>query len=243
MCVSEWLSTPIDKRLLTWENVRNISIDEADSRGSERLVEIIESSRLKAYSAYYHDHISGALKSVYTRESILRKLHELLQHLPREIGILVLDAWRPIEVQEALRSNFRENLVAEYPECSDTQIEAILNQFVAKPSQDPLAPSPHLTGGSIDLTLFDLGTNSELDMGTSFDAMEEASWSHYYEENAGTLEAEQIRENRRLLINGMKSVGFSNLPSEWWHFDYGNQLWGYYTDQNAFYGIANKNNY
>lgn len=238
MTFNRWLQTPVSQQEMAWQAVRQVPIELTDPRSQEALVAIKASRRLKVYSAYYHDHIPGALKAVYTRKSILAKLHELLQKLPSHLGIMVLDAWRPIAVQEALRHNFRDRLVTAYPDCTKAQIEALLDQFVAKPSIDPLAPSPHLTGGSIDLTLFDLQTQSELDMGTNFDAMEEASWSHYFEDNGDHLGADQIRDHRRILIQGMKSVGFSNLPSEWWHFDYGNQLWGYYTNQAAFYGIA-----
>lgn len=237
MSAQEWLQKPVKNSDLMWEKVREVLIDTKNVLSHEALVEIKPSARLSVYSAYYHDHIAGALLPVYTRESILEKLYQLLEKLPENLGILVLDAWRPIAVQEALRHDFRDNLVVEYPNFNDAQIDEILNQFVAKPSQDPMAPSPHLTGGSIDLTLFDVASNQELDMGTSFDAIDEASWSHYFEES-GDLETRQIRDNRRLLIHGMRSVGFSNLPSEWWHFDFGNQLWGYYTENKAFYGIT-----
>lgn len=238
MGVNDWLKMPIQNQMMSWEDVRHIPIDRKNPLHQELLVEIEPSVRLKVYSAYYHEGIAGSLQAVYTRQSILRKLHELLSMLPDHLGILVLDAWRPIVVQEALRHNFRETLLLEYPDFNAIQIDDVLNQFVAKPSQNPIAPSPHLTGGSIDLTLFDVVTNSELDMGTSFDAMDEASWSHYFEDNTEHFLGQDIRDNRRILINGMKSIGFSNLPSEWWHFDYGNQLWGYYTEEDAFYGIA-----
>lgn len=242
MTMKKWLQMPVQERELSWARVRDIPIDCTHPLFEEPLVEISTSSRLNVYSAYYHDHIHGALKRAYTRASILQKLQELLLLLPENIGIIVLDAWRPIAVQEALRHNFRESLVVDYPELNAQEIEDILNQFVAKPSTDILAPSPHLTGGSIDLTLFDTQTRCELDMGTSFDAMDEASWSHYFEARSDSLEARTIRDHRRMLIHGMASVGFSNLPSEWWHFDYGNQLWANESKQHAFYGMTEPSN-
>lgn len=27
----------------------------------------------------------------------------------------------------------------------------------------------------------------------------------------------------------MIKAGFTNLPSEWWHYDYGDAFWSYYT--------------
>lgn len=238
MWVEDWLKTPIVKNHLAWEKVGKIEIDSTHQLHQEPLVKVMPTARMRVYSAYYHDGISGALASIYLRQSLLERLEQLVDRLPENLGLLLLDGWRPVAVQESLRHNFREDLERSYPDFNKDQIEDLLDQFVAKPSADPLAPSPHLTGGSIDLTLFDLTTESEIDMGTSFDAMEEASWSHYFEENATDAEDRHIRDYRRLLINGMTAMGFTNLPSEWWHFDFGNQLWGYYRGKQAFYGIA-----
>ena len=54
----------------------------------------------------------------------------------------------------------------------------------------------------------------------------------------GALEKEgrhfsSARNLRRILIHTMKEAGFSNLPTEWWHFDYGNQNWAYFTEQSS----------
>ena len=34
----------------------------------------------------------------------------------------------------------------------------------------------------------------------------------------------------------MTAVGFTNFPSEWWHFDYGDEKWGLFTDNAPIYG-------
>jgi hypothetical protein len=34
------------------------------------------------------------------------------------------------------------------------------------------------------------------------------------------------KKNRRLLYHAMKKAGFTNYPSEWWHYDYGDTFWG-----------------
>jgi D-alanyl-D-alanine dipeptidase len=33
----------------------------------------------------------------------------------------------------------------------------------------------------------------------------------------------------------MISAGFTNLPSEWWHYDYGTKFWAYFTGNKALY--------
>ncbi|MDN6180573.1 MAG: D-alanyl-D-alanine dipeptidase, partial [Halomonas subglaciescola] len=107
-------------------------------------------------------------------------------------------------------------------------------EFVSLPSRAPHAPSPHLTGGAVDVTLCD-SDGLPLDMGTRFD--EAVPESH-----AAALEGQpfcQARENRRLLYHAMGAQGFTNLPSEWWHFDYGDQLWAHYRGESqALYGPA-----
>ena len=39
-----------------------------------------------------------------------------------------------------------------------------------------------------------------------------------------------------MLSNVMTEVGFTNFPSEWWHFDYGDEKWGLFTDNAPIYG-------
>lgn len=38
----------------------------------------------------------------------------------------------------------------------------------------------------------------------------------------------------------MNKAGFTNLPSEWWHYDYGEKFWAYYNNTPAiFEGVFN----
>ena len=73
--------------------------------------------------------------------------------------------------------------------------------------------SGHSRGSTIDLTLFDMRTQKDLDMGGGFDYFGELSWAEY----TRTLTPEQI-ENRRLLRGLMVKHGFRPLEEEWWHF-------------------------
>jgi D-alanyl-D-alanine dipeptidase len=73
-----------------------------------------------------------------------------------------------------------------------------------------------------------------LDMGTEFDSFKETAHTAYFEKQNGK-QAEAIRENRRLLYHVMTAAGFTNLPTEWWHYDYGDRFWAYYKGQDAIY--------
>lgn len=72
--------------------------------------------------------------------------------------------------------------------------------------------SGHSRGGTVDLTLVELATGRELDMGTPFDFLDSRSGF-----NAQGLTNEQIF-NRALLRNLMEKNGFKAYNKEWWHF-------------------------
>ena len=79
------------------------------------------------------------------------------------------------------------------------------------------ARSGHSRGSTLDLTLFELGTGNELDMGTPWDFFDLASWS---ESEAVTG---QQRSNRELLRVLMRRHGFQSIKEEWWHFTLKNE--------------------
>ena len=73
-----------------------------------------------------------------------------------------------------------------------------------------------------------------LDMGTAFDEASPLSATAHFEQLADYRERDlQVRDNRRTLYNAMAAQGFSNLSSEWWHYDYGDQLWAWHTGASA----------
>ena len=72
--------------------------------------------------------------------------------------------------------------------------------------------SGHTRGSTVDLTLFDMATEKEADMGGTFDWFGEESHPDYQ----GITEAQYA--NRMLLREAMLRHGFKPLESEWWHF-------------------------
>ena len=72
--------------------------------------------------------------------------------------------------------------------------------------------SGHSRGSTVDLTIIDLKTKEELDMGSSFDFFGKESWVHYVKITP------QQRANRMLLNQVMKKYGFRAYAQEWWHF-------------------------
>ena len=72
--------------------------------------------------------------------------------------------------------------------------------------------SGHSRGSTVDLTLFDMKTGKEVDMGGTFDWFGEESHPDY------TGVTEEQLANRMLLREIMLAHGFKPLAEEWWHF-------------------------
>lgn len=72
--------------------------------------------------------------------------------------------------------------------------------------------SSHSRGSTVDLTLVDMDTGKELDMGSPFDYFDEISHPDYED-----ITEEQYH-NRKILQKLMMDGGFEPIDTEWWHF-------------------------
>lgn len=77
--------------------------------------------------------------------------------------------------------------------------------------------SSHSRGSTVDLTLFDMKTEKEADMGGTFDFFGELSHPDYKD-----ITDEQYA-NRMILREAMLRHGFKPLDEEWWHFTLENE--------------------
>lgn len=72
--------------------------------------------------------------------------------------------------------------------------------------------SGHSRGSTVDLTLIDMVSGKELDMGGPFDyfgMLSHPDFEHITDEQ---------KKNRRILCDVMTDCGFAPITSEWWHF-------------------------
>ena len=72
--------------------------------------------------------------------------------------------------------------------------------------------SGHSRGSTIDVTLLDMNTGKEIDMGSPFDLFDEIS---HPDSRAVTP---QQYDNRMMLQKAMVRGGFRPIDCEWWHF-------------------------
>ena len=124
------------------------------------------------------------------------------------LRIKVFDAYRPvcavkhfivwsIEDQDLRMKPFF------YPELNKQEL--FEKGYIAKQSS-------HSRGSTVDLTLLDMSTGKELDMGSPFDLFSPASHPDY----KGITEEQY--NNRMILRNVMLRRGFEPIDCEWWHF-------------------------
>jgi D-alanyl-D-alanine dipeptidase len=124
------------------------------------------------------------------------------------LGLKIFDAYRPQSaVDHFVRwsKNEKDTLMkAEfYPEIDKKDLFKL--GYIA-------AKSGHSRGSTVDVTLVQLETGKELDMGSSYDFFGKASWP--FDRSAIGI----IRKNRLLLRGLMLKNDFKPYQSEWWHF-------------------------
>ena len=136
----------------------------------------------------------------------------------------IYDAYRPQRgVDDFMR--WAEDLNATemkqyfYPELNK---DVLIPDYIAR-------KSGHTRGSTIDLTLFDMKTEKEVDMGCTFDWFGVESHPDFCgntdtgkytggKSKAGrSITAKQFK-NRMILRNAMMRHGFKPLDTEWWHF-------------------------
>ena len=144
---------------------------------------------------------------------LTRPTHQALLAVAGELavfglGLKVFDAYRP---QRAV-----DHFVRWAKDLTDTRMKSRYYPRVDKANLFSKgyisARSGHSRGSTVDLTLIDLATGDELDMGTPWDYFDPMSWG-----NSDQITAEQ-RANRALLRIIMTKHGFNPLREEWWHF-------------------------
>jgi D-alanyl-D-alanine dipeptidase len=179
---------------------------------------LLEHRRIRTLNNYWHGGWKHAIAQTWLRHEVADRLGRLADGLPHPWGLAVFDGWR----STALQTELYETAIAD---------PRVVPGFMAPPSTDPLLPSPHLSGGSVDLTLTYRGT--PLALGCNFDDTTDRAYviSLEHTNHPG-------RELRRFLFHEMAAHGFVVYPGEWWHFEYGTVRWAAVTGGQARYAAT-----
>jgi D-alanyl-D-alanine dipeptidase len=114
---------------------------------------------------------------------------------PQGLALKIFDAYRPVRATLAM-VDWTERV---------HRPDLLKDGYIASRSR-------HNLGLAIDLTLIELSTGKELEMGTPFDTFSAAA----HTANATGVAA----ANRARLKAAMEREGFVNYDQEWWHFTY-----------------------
>ena len=237
-----YMDIPIISSIKFWddEGLRCLPIRESD----DKLVPLsLCPDKIIVSPQYYIQGIDGSLSEGYARAGLYRKLIDAAAALPTGYRFVIYDCWRPLKVQQTLFDIQKDEIKEENPGLPDEDIFKKTREYVAPPSRDAARPTPHNTGGAIDLTIAD-EKGLALDMGCEFDNSTERARTVYFEErfkagNKMTAKDVEAMRNRRLLYHIMTNAGFTNYVEEWWHYDYGDQNWAWCSKKSeAIYGMT-----
>jgi len=150
------------------------------------------------------------ITSTRTANALKKVQEELLQ---KKLSLKIFDAYRPQTavnhfVKWARKINDTIKKEDYYPNLKKRNLFKL--GYIS-------SRSGHSRGSSVDLTVVDLKTNKELDMGSPFDFFGEISHSYH------TKISEKQKANRKLLRDVMIKHGFRPYKNEWWHFTLNNE--------------------
>ena len=132
----------------------------------------------------------------YLRREAAEALHRVQQRLlSGGMGLKIFDGYRPVRATLAM-VDWTERV---------HRPDLLTDGYIASRSR-------HNLGLAVDLTLIELPSRRELEMGTPFDTFSAAA----HTANASGLAA----TNRQKLKSAMEAEGFVNYDQEWWHYTF-----------------------
>ena len=199
---------------------------EEDYRGFVNITDVVPDAilEIRYYSTFNFigDRIDGYLEptAILTKEAAtaLKAVSDDLK--ARGYRLKIFDAYRP---QCAV-----DHFVRWAADITDTRMKQYfypdLDKSVLFEQEYIMEKSGHTRGSTVDLTLFDMNTEKEVDMGWTFDWFGGESHPDFggnpdtgrYSCTRG-ITRKQFK-NRMILREAMLAHGFKPLDSEWWHF-------------------------
>ncbi len=144
---------------------------------------------------FMHQKLYPPAATTYLRKCAADALAKVQAELNKKgLGLKIFDAYRPYSVTEKMWEPVKDDRYA----------------------ADPKKGSGHNRGIAVDLTIIDIKTKKELDMGTGFDNFSDTA--HHAFTNLPAV----VLKNRLLLKSTMEQFGFKALDTEWWHYFFGN---------------------
>ena len=162
----------------------------------------------------------------HLRLSVVDRLVAAQTMLPPGLHFLVVEGFRPVELQTRYFEAHIDRLRIAYPGRDRAWYHQRASRYISPPEV-----APHVAGAAVDLTLCDTDGN-ELWLGTEVNDTDTEDCH-----TASTAISAEAREYRRILSEALATVRLVNYPTEWWHWSYGDRYWTCTTNATAaFYG-------
>ena len=241
------------------------TIDTSHPLYSDPLVDLREKDfGLVGAQSYYATKIPGLPDAPLARLDIAKRLKwasdmlknsDVREYLGVPVGLFVPDAIRPHEVQVFAYNEYWPSVIQrENPLITPEELTLKLKDYIAKPKDNP-TPTPHLTGGAVDVALVNIDTGKHLDRGHKAGSVSGTAFPDFHEgyhllENQSDIQniegqSEVADENsepfkyRRVLHFVMSEAGLSVNPTEIWHYGKGDPLSAYVAgNHQPYYGVA-----
>ena len=223
------------KRLKATSPATTPSVNPSDNRGFVRIADVIPDAILEIRYHTTYNFVGARIDGYQAPIAMLtREAATALKAVSDELKaqgyrLKIYDAYRPqCAVDHFMRwaqdLNATEMKPYFYPELNK---DVLIPDYVAR-------KSGHTRGSTVDLTLFDMRTEKEVDMGGTFDWFGVESHPDFggnpvtgkyngRKSPAGRSITKQQFENRMILRRAMMRHGFKPLDTEWWHFTLENE--------------------
>ena len=166
------------------EGWKDIAIEECSEK-LEPFGPFSKNNDIFTSSVYYGEHdlspynetkLNGALIVMFARQEVVERVRHAQQLLPENHHLRVLDLYRTLEVQQALYNHYSSGLKAKHADWDADSLSAETQKYVSLPSTDATRPSPHNTGGAVDLAIFRLPNEVETQVKAIDDRLDQLSY-------------------------------------------------------------------
>jgi zinc D-Ala-D-Ala dipeptidase len=185
--------------IINTKKAYQLSIDSNVQKGMINVKQLIPSIvldlRYNSINNFTKIKLYISANTTYMRKPAANALLQVQKILKqRGLGIKIFDAYRPYTATKLMWELIKDE------------------RYVANPKNG----SNHNRGLAVDLTLINLTTKQEINMGTGFDNFTDTA-HHTFNELP-----EVVLENRKLLKTIMEQFGFKAFDTEWWHYSWPN---------------------
>lgn len=175
----------------------------------------------------------------FVRKSVAEKLRQAQKKLPAGLKLQLYEGYRSLALQKKLFDTYFAKVQKQHPDWNYQQqfIETTrLVSPVVNLNGTHNIP-PHSTGAAIDICLVDT-QGKPVPMG-----IHPKDWIQDLDGVLSLPNSKKIsvedRHYRKIMQDALKSVGFVNLDTEYWHWSYGDRYWAFKKKQPcAIYGTV-----